>query len=139
MQKRIYFGHPVNTYGTDLEKKLLRKISQFFHDWDVENPNHKIHQDGYGRWQKTMGNGMNYFFNEVLPDCHGGIFLLFRDGKWGAGTFGEAKFLLSRKYPIYLITANGEITKTDLAAAQVLSVEETRLRVRTSSGKTVPY
>jgi hypothetical protein len=27
--KKMYFGHPINTYGTELEKFLLEKINDF--------------------------------------------------------------------------------------------------------------
>ena len=50
MPKKLYFGHPVNVYGTDLEKKLLEKIAADFPDWNIENPNQKNHQEGYEYW-----------------------------------------------------------------------------------------
>lgn len=138
----LYFGHLMNTYGTELEKRLLRHISEAFPDWAIENPNQKHHQEGYARWKKRTGNGMDYFTKRVLPNCHGGIFLPFRDGAWGAGVFREAKFYAERKYPIWTITFDGIIDHNDtfiLSGIQPLSVEEAIARIRTGSGQTMPY
>ncbi|MDO8522750.1 MAG: hypothetical protein Q7S12_00475 [bacterium] len=43
MRKKLYFGHPINAYGTDLEKNLLKRISEHYPDWDLENPNQQKH------------------------------------------------------------------------------------------------
>ena len=70
MEKRIYFGHPINTYNTALENELLQKISEAFPECEIENPNQKHHNEGYERWKKTTGNGMDYYFKVVLLSCH---------------------------------------------------------------------
>lgn len=138
-RKRLYFGHPINTYGTDLENHLLECISRFFAGWDIENANQKRHSEGYEHWKKMTGNGMDYFTKQVLPSCHGGVFLPFRDGKFGIGVFTEAKFYAERGLPIWAITPDGAIAPMDLSAIQPLTVEETRSRIRTASGETAPY
>lgn len=140
MDYNIYFGHPINTYDTELENRLLERISAVFPRWFIENPNEEYHQDGYQFWKKLNGNGMNYYYKEVLPSCSAGIFLPFRDGKWGAGVFGEAEFLYNRGYQIFQIDAEGKVTKINfLDATRVLTVDETRKRIRTESGEIVPY
>lgn len=136
---KMYFGHPINVYDTDLESNLLKIISETWPSWVIENPNQKRHSEGYERYLKTSGKGMDYYFCEVLPDCHGGIFLPFRDGKYGMGVFGEAKFLRDQSCPIWQIDADGHISKLDLSLAKVLSVEETRERIRTPDKKSKPY
>jgi len=107
MLKRLYFGHPVNTYNTDLESQLLQRISESFPDWEIENPNQKCHQEGYAHWKETTGNGMDYFTKQVLPSCQGGVFLPFRDGAWGAGVYKEAKFYADQGYSIWTIAHDG--------------------------------
>ena len=139
MSKRLYFGHPVNTYNTDLEARLIQQISEAFPDWEIENPNQKCHQEGYNRWKESTGNGMKYFTEQVLPSCQGGIFLPFRDGAWGAGVFKEAKFYSDKGQPIWVIASDGNIMPLELSSVQSLSVEETRARIRTPSGETTPY
>lgn len=136
---KMYFGHPINVYGTELENNLLDIISQAFPTWDIENPNQQKHADGYKRYMDASGRGMDYYFCEVLPQCQGGIFLPFRDGKYGTGVFGEAKFLSEQGCPVWQIDAEGHISKLDLESAQVLSVEETRERIRTPDKKSKPY
>lgn len=139
MRKRIYFGHPINTYGTKLEKELLAEIAKALSDYVIENPGKKHHQKNVQRWIKKTGNAMNYFFSVVLPKCQAGIFLPFRDGKWGAGIVGEAKFLHNKGFPIWQITFEGKISEANLAKIQVLSIKETTSRIRDASGKSIPY
>ena len=140
MGHKIYFGHPINAYDTELENQLLQRISEVFPVWFIENPNEEYHQEGYQFWKKFSGNGMDYYYKEVLPNCSAGIFLPFRDGKWGAGVLAEAEFLHNRGCPIFQIDTEGRVTKIDfLDPIQALSIEETRKRIRTESGETVPY
>ena len=137
---KIYFAHPINVYNTPLEAELMTKILESFPGWIIENPNQEHHQDGYQRWKKEHGNGMDYYYKEVLPWCNAGIFLPFRDGKWGAGVFGEAEFLAERGWPIFQITHEGLITGIEnLLAIPVLSIVDTRKRIRTESGEVIPY
>ncbi len=139
MKNRIYFGHPINTYDTELETQLLEKIAIVFPEFDIENPNQRHHQEGYRHWKEKTGSGMDYYFKKVLPECRAGIFLPFRDGAWGAGIFGEAEFLASHDCPIYQITAEGLISQVNLSEIWALTIEETRTRIRTAAGETVPY
>lgn len=139
MSKRLYFGHPINIYNTKLEDQLLRQISEAFPDWEIENPNQKYHQEGYQHWEETTSNGMDYFMNEVLPNCHGGVFLPFRDGAWGAGVFKEAKFCAEHEYAIWKINIDGTIANLNLLTIQPLTIKETISRIETTSGETIPY
>ena len=141
MKLKLYFGHPINTYNTKLETRLLKIIIEQFPSglWIIENPNQKHHQEGYQRWAKETGKGMDYYYVEVLPECDGGVFLPFRDGQMGAGVFGEAETLWKRGYPIFEITTEGIIKQINPNEIRVLSVEETRLRIRTADGKIIPY
>lgn len=137
---KMYFGHPINTYDTRLESELLVKIYLTFPGWYVINPNQEHHQKGYQSWKAKYGNGMDYYYKEVLPSCNAGIFLPFRDGSWGAGVFGEAQFLDQRGGLIYQISHNMIISRVgNLKRIPVLSVEETRLRIRTASGEIASY
>lgn len=136
--RRLYFGHPINTYNSTLEERLLRQISLSFLSWEIENPNQTHHRDGYANWKETASK-MDYFTKQVLPNCHGGIFLPFRDGAWGAGVFMEAKFFADRKLPIWMIFPDGFIATLNLSRCAPLTREETISRVRTASGEIIPY
>lgn len=137
--KTIYFGHPVNTYGTEPEAQLLAMISNSFPECEIENPNQEKHQEGYRRWKEKTGNGMDYFFKEVLPACHLGIFLPFRDGRWPAGVYKEASFMAETGCRIFQIWHTGEIIRLNIENLVPLSIEETRKLIRTSNGDRVPY
>lgn len=132
MRKKLYFGHPINVYGTELQKMLLEKIAARFPEYEVENPDQKHHDAKYRE------HGMSYFFEKVLPDCSAGVFLPFRDGAFGKGVFGEAKFLADHERPIYQITAEGIITPIQISEMISLTKDETRTRIRTANKKILP-
>jgi len=140
MRNKIYFGHPINTYGTPLESRLLTEIALAFPEWEIENPNQEYHQKGCRGCEAEGGNPMEYFFDEVLPDCRAGIFLPFRDGMWGYGVFSEAIVLREQECPIWEISPDGTIVPImDLDGDLELSIEETLARILTSLGETIPY
>lgn len=131
MQKeRMYFGHHVDTYGTPEETKLILAIESFFPDFDIENPNQSRHGEKYHEYRSMPGrSGMDYFYEEVLPEMAAGVFHAFEDGKFGAGVFGEAEFLVSREKPIWEIKQDRTIHSLTLENSRELSVEDTRARV----------
>jgi hypothetical protein len=118
----------------------LKLIEATFPEWTVENPGEQRHRNGYRRFLKKKGNGMLYFTEKVLPSCEGGIFLPFRDGRWGAGIFSEARILLAKRRPVWLITLSGRATRLQSMKGIVpLSVSETRQRVYKKGGTIRPY
>ena len=127
--KKLYFGHPVNTYNTKKELELAEIIQKEFPDHLLENPNHPRHQEAYREWKERTGNGMDYFFTQVLPLMSAGIFLPFTDRMFGAGVFGEAAFIAARKKPVYEISYAGKIVKLKIEPARALSIEQTRERL----------
>ena len=82
---------------------------------------------------------MDYYYQEVLPGCHGGVFLPFQDGKWGAGVWGEAKFLADRHLLLYTISHYGIVGAAHLSDTECLTVAETRDRVYLPDGTMKPY
>lgn len=107
---RLYFGHPINTYGTPLETRLLAVLAEAFPHHEIVNPSGPEHQAGYAEYEKTRRDedgkptGMGYFFEVVLPTCHAGAHLAFRDGMFGKGVFGEATWQCERGLPVWEIT-----------------------------------
>lgn len=127
--KRVYFGHPINTYNTGYERYLEVIIkSSFKGGWKLENPNQAKHSIGYKNYKKEYGDGMLYYMAEVLPFMDAGVFLSFDDGMFGAGVYTEAQFIKNNSKPIYEIS-NGIITDLDLDSSRRLSVSDTRSRV----------
>ena len=47
MRPTLYFAHPVNVYGTELESNLLARIVGEFPGYDIVNPNAPQHLAGY--------------------------------------------------------------------------------------------
>ncbi len=140
-KRRMYFGHPINLYGTSLQAKLLITLQDAFQDWEIVNPDHPDHQKGYAEFAKAHpnGSGMGYFFEKILPDCQAGTFLAFGDGKFGKGVYGEAEWLQQRDRPIWEITPRFTITTLRLDPERCLTVEATRERIRFPDRSTRPY
>lgn len=138
MRQKMYFGQPINVYGTELQQRLLKAIAAAFPDWDIENPDQERHSAGYRRRVDEGGRGMDYYFEEVLPGCLAGTFLPFRDGKFGTGVYAEAKCLHDHGCLIYEIDADCRITSLLPDERRVLTVEETRKRIRNETGRE-PY
>lgn len=136
---KLYFGHPANTYNTPLEADLLKTIAEQYPGFDVINPNSPEHEAGYKLFCETHGIGRAYFFTKVLPKCNAGIFLPFRDGAWSIRVFSEAEFLVKQWSPVRQISPEGKISWVNLNNVTVLSIEETRARIRTATGETIPY
>jgi len=127
--KKVYFGHPVNFYDTVDEGFLINSMMRGPREWCVENPNQQKHDEGYKRFKQEKGNGMLYFFEEVLPLMDIGVFLAFEDGMFGAGVYDEAKFLDDRGKPIFEIDLDGRLSKLVLEESKRLSIKETKARV----------
>ena len=47
--KRLYFAHPINLYGTDLESEIISDLSGVFPKWEIVNPGEPKHEAGYRR------------------------------------------------------------------------------------------
>jgi len=130
MTKKIYFGHHITLYNTEDEVRLVGHIGRVL-PYEVENPNQPHHDKAYMKRRDETGNGMDYYFEEVLPKMGAGVFIAFKDGKFGAGVFGEADFLLRAGKPIYEIDLEGRISEmASLDSSRRLSVEETRERIK---------
>jgi len=126
----VYFGHPVNFYDTPKESELISAILAQFPGSLVENPNQPKHQEGYQKYKRETGNGMSYFFRKVLPLMNRGVFLPFEDGMYSTGVFREAVFLSNLGRLVYEINLDGEIILMPIDLSKMLSVEETRERIK---------
>lgn len=132
--KKLYYMHPMNTYGTELESRQLERISKIFKGWEIVNPNTPEHQEGCQRVKKETGNAMPYFI-ELASSCHGGVALPFRDGKFGSGIWAEALAIRQNHYPVWQLTFDGQFSLLNTADDDLqLNVEETRKRIRSDDG-----
>jgi hypothetical protein len=134
---KMYFGHPISFYGIPIEAELVKAISSKFPEFEVVNPNQPYFQEGYQKWKRETGNGMNFYFQEILPSMSAGTFLAFpEDRKLGAGVWGEAENI-SKRGPIYEVNLNFEIYPLLLDLTRKLSIEETRARIYEADGRMV--
>lgn len=115
----VYFGHPVDTFGTDLESDLLDSIDRFcaeaYGEYEIVNPADAPHLTNYEHWKEEYGDGMAYYTEEVLPHMDAAVFLPFDDGAYGAGMAAEIAYLISDLgtepmfVPVYEIDRDGTI------------------------------
>ncbi len=123
----LYFAHPVNTYNTALEKKLLERIRQKFPTMRILNPNEPQYSEGWGRYQKQLGNPMIYFIAELMPSCTGGVIALpYRNGRWSPGVYLEMMVTYVADRPVWTINATGRIRKVKRFPSGLLSIKENR-------------
>ncbi len=154
MKERIYFAHTVNIFGSILEAELLLQVRDFFSSMEIENPNQPHHQEGYRTWKEKFKDdpqksGMTYYYECVLPDCSACVCQIYLDGKWGAGVANEALFFIKKNQLVWVIEpSTGKIRlltpeEKNLIVKNdpflVLSIEETRARIKESDGKPIPY
>ena len=76
---KIYYAHPIKTYGSKTEENDIKKISDFMSDVDgveIINPSDKKLQDEYENWKKSKSpedHDMR-FFKHIISECDGLIF-----------------------------------------------------------------
>jgi hypothetical protein len=136
----IYFAHPLNTYDTDLEKRLLARIVEEFPGKWVLNPNRPDFDAGVQRYIASHGNPMLFYVIEVLPYCTGGtVGLPMRDGMWTTGAYLELFEAFKFEYPIYSINADGAIKQLERMPSGALTIKESRERMRNPDKSFKPY
>ena len=139
---KLYFAHPINTYGTPIEAACLLLIAELFPDFEVVNPSDQIHLDKVAELRKAdpSANVMPYFV-DLVDTCDDVIVLPFGDGKWGAGVWAEAERIDRRGGAVWVINLKSNTVTlefSDLAEFR-LTVEETRARIRHPDGTTREY
>ena len=124
MKTKIYFAHPVSTYGTILEDYFLERFS--LNHLEIINPNQSIHQEGYRQ------EGMDYF-KKLVQSCDKLYAIGFSDNNIGAGIAKEMNWMREKggtvmffpfftEYQEMLVPCENQI--------KVLNVEETREKLK---------
>ena len=129
---KAHFGHPMNTYGTDIERKLIDIIENHFPDYNLDNCNQPYHQEAAKKLREETGRPMEYFFKKFIPYMSLGIFLPYKDGMFGAGVYDEAVQMDQEGKPIFQIDYKGIITEMQLDDSKRLSISETQSRNKVS-------
>jgi hypothetical protein len=122
----IYFAHPVNTYNTFIEAKVIEKIQEQFPDQVILNPNHPYIAHLYKK------QGMK-IFKKLVKMCDILICLPFEGGEIGAGKAKEISWGLKKETPCYYIcnTQPFEYERIyTLNGYNVLTVKETREKLK---------
>lgn len=121
--KKVYFAHPMASYGSKREKDVLRLIEAAFDGWKVINPNSRVHQ------KACEIIGFRYF-PLLVSSCDAVVAIPHKDGMFGSGTYQEILAAVDAKIKIYTVKARpGESPRlTSLAYKNVtpLSIQETK-------------
>ena len=138
--RKLYFAHPINTYGTPFERECLLLIAEKFPDghFEVVNPSDQIHIDKVAELRKDdpKVNVMPYFI-DLVNSCDDAVVLPFLDGMWGAGVWAEADKIHQKGGVVWVI--HPENYYISLVPRVRLTVEETRARIRNPDGSPKPY
>jgi hypothetical protein len=139
----IYVAHPINTYETPIEDRLIAQIRLKWYKHPIVNPGSPQHQEVVARLkaENPTTNVMEYFVqlasqSEIL------VALPFPDGKWGRGVYKEAEAVFRQKghYVWVAHPSTLRISRVNALTAHVaLSVEETRNRVYFPDRTLRPY
>lgn len=121
--EKLYFAHPVSSYGTPIETAVMVLIRAALPGYDIESPNQPHHQENYEKWKAESEEGrdvhsaMQYFFKVVQPGCVGTPALPFLDGKMGLGVAGEVVRDADDRKPTWFIKPTREgLTASDVDA-----------------------
>lgn len=122
VKRKCYLAHPVTDYGgTARQKRALGAIEA--RGWPIENPDSPAHSEAYQR------RGMAHFV-EVVEGCTALAFVRFPTGEIGAGVAKEIATAIRCHIPVF-DASSGELKSTGcMMPGPVLSVEDTREKVR---------
>lgn len=118
----IYYAHPVTWYDTPAEADDVARLERIL-GAPVLNPNGQDHQAGYDV------RGMDYFFEDVLPQCSACVVRSFRDGMIGAGVWSEAAWFARRGMAVLETYAHG-LMPFSFDERRRLSLDAGRVRVK---------
>jgi hypothetical protein len=104
VEKYLYFGHPRLYYNTKEENKAIQMISNKFRNHLIVNPNQK-------RYQKNSNKMGFKIFNILVDRCDIGVFMLMKDGTWGAGIYKEAQRMESQGKKIFEVNPRKNFIK----------------------------
>lgn len=120
---KIYFAHPINTYGDQIELYAIDSINRLYPECILINPNCPDHQDGYKR------DGMSYF-RKIISECDRVVVLPFSDGSIGAGMAKEINWALRQGKKVIQLKPFEDIEEIfNLRFHRVMTVEETRTKL----------
>lgn len=135
---KLYFAHPISSYGTPQERRLVDFLTAVGHE--VINPNAPEHQAHAARIRaassdpKNAGREVMAYFIALARRCDMCAVLPFPDGKIGAGIVAEAASFLERGAGVYEVgDKDGGFqvcAMRGLDPKRCLNVEETRKYLR---------
>lgn len=142
--KKVYFAHPVSSYGTLEERWVLDKLRHSSYLGEIVNPAAPEHQGEVVRIgrltpDRAEANKMAMaYFLDLAAACTACVYLPFPDGMIGAGIVAEVERFLARKARVFEVQIDdGNVFW--LAATEALDekrrlgVEETHAYLRTLS------
>lgn len=141
---KVYFAHPVTSYGTQAEADVIEAIVKWIgHDTVVVNPNTEEHQRNYrNRVAEQLATNFHSanpfsYFSELARTCNFCVFLPFDDRCIGSGVMAEIQTFFdrfaieSRVYEWLPVDNIFRMRDQSYFATpgRVLNLEETRVRI----------
>lgn len=120
---KIYYAHPMTTYGSLRESRDIQIIQAHFQGSEVLNPNHPDHQAGCKYIRMA-------YFTELVKICDAIVGVPFPDGEWGSGVYAEMEQMGRLKRPTYTLEPiQLTVVEIDYKTIRPLSIRETSERV----------
>lgn len=125
---RVYFAHPISTYGTEVETKAIETIKRHFAGYvgeiEVVNPGLPVHQEPCRLLH------MEYFL-AVVRKCEAIVGMPFSDGEYGSGVYDEMKEMGRAGGEVWSIDPTGTtVRRIDHLDIRPLSIAETKRRIK---------
>lgn len=125
---KIYFAHPMSTYGTSTEKKAIAKIKKHFGELaEVLNPSDEQFVAAIKVIYPHTGMCV---FDLIAAKADIVVAMPYADGRHGAGVFSEITAAHRAGKKIFEISDAFIIEELNYFECEALSVSETRHRIR---------
>jgi hypothetical protein len=132
MKMKLYFAHPMCTYNTIIEEFYLEMLTiNYGEDYEIVNPNQKIHQDACD----LLGDNSMSYFEGLTKSCDALVAMSFPDKTLGAGIAKEIEWMWEKNGDIWIHSISAFVSpillykKNDFDVFTVLTREETRAKM----------
>ena len=90
---KLYFAHPIPTYGTEQETRAVRYLQIDFPNYEIINP------------EKAPGRNMQFYLGQVAESDRV-VFMAFPNDLIGRGTYREVTFAQELGKPVHYLDQN---------------------------------
>ena len=120
---RIYYAHPMNTYGSAIEKEDIETLAKL--GFTVLNPSDEYFQNSFLKYKQENPNNYFQYFSDLVSTCQALAFRAFPGNLIGAGIAAEIKIAEKLGLPIVQLPCQMN---------RILTISETRTLLKEIGG-----